>query len=128
MDLRPGELIRAIHLPRRAGHAEAWRASYRKVGTRRAQAISKLCFAAAVRAGADGVVEDVRVAVGSVAPVPLRCARTETLLRGRRLEPELIAEAREELARDIAPIDDFRSTAHYRRRVAQDLLADFLAG
>ena len=127
MDLRPGELIRAIHLPRHA-RGDGWRAAYRKVGTRRAQAISKLCFAAALRAGADGVVADVRVALGSVAPVPLRCSGTEALLRGQRLDPDLIAAAREQLARDIAPIDDFRSTAHYRRRVAQELLADFLAG
>ena len=127
MDLRPGELIRAILLPRHA-RGEGWRAAYRKVGTRRAQAISKLCFAAALRGGADGVVEDVRLALGSVAPVPLRCSGTEALLRGQRLDSDLIAAAREQLARDIAPIDDFRSTAHYRRRVAQELLADFLAG
>jgi CO/xanthine dehydrogenase FAD-binding subunit len=126
MDLLPGELIRAIHLPRRAG--EGWRDTYRKVGTRKAQAISKLCLAAALRGGADGTVADVRLALGSVAPVPLRCARTEALLRGQRLGPELVAAAREELARDIAPIDDFRSTARYRRQVAQNLLADFLAG
>ena len=126
MDLSPGELIRAIHLPRRTG--ERWRASYRKVGTRKAQAISKLCLAAALREGADGSVAEVRLALGSVAPVPLRCARTEELLRGQRITPELVAAAREELARDIAPIDDFRSTARYRRQVAQNLLADFLAG
>ena len=128
MDLRAGELIRAIHLPGRSARGEGWRWSYRKVGTRRAQAISKLCFAAVLRAGANGAVEEVRLALGSVAPVPLRCTGTEALLRGQRLEPDVIAAAREQLARDIAPIDDFRSTAHYRRRVAQDLLADFLAG
>ena len=128
MDLSAGELVRAIHLRRPNARGEGWRASYRKVGTRRAQAISKLCFAAVLHAGADGVVEDVRVALGSVAPVPLRCAGTEALLRGQRLDPEVIDAAREQLAREIAPIDDFRSTAHYRRRVAQDLLADFLAG
>jgi len=68
MDLGTGELIRAIHLPRRP--AGRWREVYRKVGTRRAQAISKICFAGAL-ALKGGVVEDVRLALGSVAPLPL---------------------------------------------------------
>jgi CO/xanthine dehydrogenase FAD-binding subunit len=123
MDLAPGELIRAIHLPRRDG---GWRATYRKVGTRKAQAISKVCFAAALRLEGD-VVADARIALGSVAPVPLRCSRTESLLHGQRLGPDLAAVARQALAAEIAPIDDFRSTASYRLRVAQSLLADFLA-
>ncbi|HET9766694.1 MAG TPA: xanthine dehydrogenase family protein subunit M [Thermoanaerobaculia bacterium] len=123
MDLGTGELIRAFRLPRRA--EGRWRETYRKVGTRRAQAISKVCFAGAV-AMADDVVEDVRLAVGSVAPMPLRCTRTEAVLRGEPLTPATIAAARAELAREIAPIDDFRSTARYRLRVAQELLVDFL--
>jgi CO/xanthine dehydrogenase FAD-binding subunit len=124
MDLAPGELIQAIHLPRRP--AGRWRESYRKVGTRRAQAISKACFAAAVVMDGD-VVGDVRIALGSVAPMPLRCVRTEAVLRGERLSPALVAAARAELGREIAPIDDFRSTARYRLRVAQELLVGFLA-
>ena len=124
MDLSPGELILAIHLPRRP--AGRWRETYRKVGTRRAQAISKACFAAAVAMDGD-LVADVRIALGSVAPMPLRCVRTEAVLRGERSSPALVAAARAELGREIAPIDDFRSTARYRLRVAQELLVDFLA-
>jgi len=75
---------------------------------------------------AANVVDDVRVAVGSVAPMPLRCTRTEAVLRGKPLTAEAIAAARAELASEIAPIDDFRSTARYRLRVAQELLVDFL--
>jgi CO/xanthine dehydrogenase FAD-binding subunit len=123
MDLGTGELIRAFRLPRRP--AGRWRETYRKVGTRRAQAISKVCFAGAL-ALAGAVVEDARIAFGSVAPVPLRCTRTEALLRGERLTPATLAAARAELGREIAPIDDFRSTARYRLQVAQELLVDFL--
>ena len=123
MDLGTGELIRAFRLPRRA--PGRWRESYRKVGTRRAQAISKVCFAGAIAMAGD-VVDDVRVALGSVAPMPLRCTCTEAVLRGKPLTSETIAAARAELAREIAPIDDFRSTARYRLRVAQELLVDFL--
>jgi CO/xanthine dehydrogenase FAD-binding subunit len=122
MDLRPDELIRNIRLPRRSG---GWKQRYHKVGTRRAQAISKVCFAAAI--DLDGrAVRDVRIALGSVAPIPFRAAATENLLRGQTLNNDLIRAAGETLAGEIAPIDDFRSTSRYRRRVAKNLLIDFL--
>jgi CO/xanthine dehydrogenase FAD-binding subunit len=97
MDLAPDELLTRIRVPRRFA---AWTHYYRKVGTRKAQAISKVCFAGVKRGS------EVRVALGSVAPVPL-------LLDGANLAA-------------IAPIDDIRSTAHYRARVAKNLLDDFL--
>lgn len=124
MDLAPGELIAAIHLPRR--DPGAWREEYHKVGARRAQAISKVCFAAAIACAGDHV-RDVRLAIGAVAAVPLRCVATEDRLRGARLSPDLVAAAQAELAREITPIDDFRSTALYRLRVAQNLLGELLA-
>jgi CO/xanthine dehydrogenase FAD-binding subunit len=120
--LRPDELIRLIRLPR----ARIWTTEfYRKVGTRRAQAISKVCFAAAARA-VNGRIADLRIALGSVAPTVLRASETENLLRGESLSPAVIQAAQESLAREIAPIDDIRSTARYRLRVAQNLLAQFL--
>jgi CO/xanthine dehydrogenase FAD-binding subunit len=121
MDLRSDELIRRIRLPR--GNRD-WKQYYRKVGTRRAQAISKVCFAGAARVEAGRIV-DVRIALGSVAPTVLRAVETEKTLRGERLSPAILRAAQEALAREIAPIDDMRSTAHYRRRVAQNLLAEF---
>src|SRR5688500_4417567 len=65
--LAPDELIARIHLPRGA----RWTVAYRKVGTRRAQAIAKVCFAAAARLDG-GTVADVRIAFGSVAPTVVR--------------------------------------------------------
>ncbi|MGA7089137.1 MAG: xanthine dehydrogenase family protein subunit M [Candidatus Acidiferrales bacterium] len=124
MKLAPHELIRRIRLPRATA---GWRAYYRKVGTRRAQAISKVCFAATARVEA-GVIADVRVALGSVAPMPMRAAATEKVLTGQSFSSALLREAQETLAREIAPIDDLRSTARYRLRVAQNLLAEFLQG
>jgi len=124
MDLRPGELIGWIHLPRRT-LGEGTRDYYRKVGTRRAQAISKVCFAGTI--AMDGsLVRDVRVALGSVAPTVVRARRTEDALRGRRLSADTIAEAGRTLTSEIAPIDDLRSTARYRARVAENLLTEFL--
>jgi CO/xanthine dehydrogenase FAD-binding subunit len=119
--LRPDELIRRIRLPR---NKNGWKQYYRKVGTRRAQAISKVCIAAAARVAAGRIVE-VRIALGSVAPTVLRTPETEKMLRGERVTLAIIREAQDVLAREIAPIDDMRSTARYRRRIAQDLLAEF---
>jgi CO/xanthine dehydrogenase FAD-binding subunit len=119
--LRENELIRGVRFARDKNN---WRQYYRKVGTRRAQAISKVCLAGAARVDA-GRIADIRIALGSVAPVVLRAMETEKALRGERLTPALIRTTQDILAREIVPIDDVRSTARYRLRVAQNLLADF---
>jgi CO/xanthine dehydrogenase FAD-binding subunit len=108
--LRPDELLLAIEVPRVAG-----RQHFRKVGTRAAQAISKVVMAAVFG-------PEVRIAIGSVAPTVIRARRTEDVLAGGGS----IAEAKETLSREIAPIDDIRSTARYRSRVAVNLLGAFL--
>jgi CO/xanthine dehydrogenase FAD-binding subunit len=120
--LQGDELIRQIRLPRTG---RRWRQHYRKVGTRRAQAISKVCFAGAAWMD-NGKIADARIALGSIAPTVLRATATEEVLRGAQVSPALCKAAQETLAREIAPIDDMRSTAQYRRRVAQNLLAEFL--
>ncbi len=122
MDLRPSELIRRIRLPR---NNDAWKQYFRKVGTRRAQAISKVCFAAAARMDA-GRMSDVRIVLGSVAPTVLRAVRVEGMLRGQKPEPAILKAAQDALANEIAPIDDIRSTSRYRRTVARNLLAEFI--
>lgn len=122
MNLRPEELIRHIRLPRRK---ERWRQYYRKVGTRKAQAISKVCFAGGA-AFAAGEIRDIRIALGSVAPTVLRCMKTEAVLRGQKPNRAALDSAKDALAQEIAPIDDFRSTARYRLRVSQNLLEEFL--
>jgi CO/xanthine dehydrogenase FAD-binding subunit len=122
MQLAPDEMLRAIRLPRRA---KKWRQYYRKVGTRRAQAISKVCMAGAALVET-GVIREIRIALGSVSPIVLRAVKTEDTLRGGRITPATVAAAKETLAREIAPIDDIRSTAPYRLRVAQNLLQEFL--
>ena len=124
MDMRADELLWRIRLPRTTGDLQTY---YRKVGTRKAQAISKVCFAAGARLGGDGRIRDARLGLGSVAPTVVRCARTEDMLRDRTPDEATIKDARAMLAQEIAPIDDMRSTAEYRLRVAANLLADFLS-
>ena len=121
MRLRPDELIRRILLPRTMA---TWKQYYRKVGTRRAQAISKVCFAGAARVE-NGRIADARIALGSVAPTVVRAAQTEKLLRGELPSRAVLQAAQVVLVREITPIDDMRSTARYRLRVAQNLLAEF---
>lgn len=126
MLLRPGELIRRVRLPRlpEAARREAVH-FYRKVGTRRAQAISKVCMAALlVRDGTRPT--SCRIAFGSVAPIPLFCPRSAAaLLEAAPLLPPQVADLKAVLATELAPIDDIRSTSGYRLRVAQNLIAQF---
>ncbi|HYR41825.1 MAG TPA: xanthine dehydrogenase family protein subunit M [Terriglobia bacterium] len=122
MILQPEEIVTRIRLARDRRH---WRQSYRKVGTRKAQAISKVCFAGACALEQACVVE-ARIAFGSVAPVPVRCRGVESLLKGERIRPSLIEECRRKLLSEITPIDDSRSSREYRKRVAQNLLEEFL--
>src|SRR5436190_9494813 len=104
--MRRDELIVAVEVPPIA--REQW---FRKVGTRAAQAISKVVMAAV---GGD----EPRLAIGSVAPTVIRLRRTESAL-ARHVS---IGDAQQILQQEIAPIDDLRSTAEYRRHVAANLL------
>src|SRR5437660_11398045 len=121
--LAADELVRAVSLRRRFSeylhHA-------RKVGARSAQAISKVCIAALARRLADGLVDDVRIALGSVAPVPLRLIDTEREVKGRGIDSLRVTLAGKVAASEIRPIDDIRSTARYRTEVAKNLVEEFL--
>jgi CO/xanthine dehydrogenase FAD-binding subunit len=110
---RPDELIVHFEIP--AVRGRQW---FRKVGTRAAQAISKV-----VVAGVWDKAARPRLAMGSVAPIPLRLAQTEQALGSGAP----LAEAQAILQREIAPIDDLRSTEEYRRQVAANLLGQFCA-
>jgi CO/xanthine dehydrogenase FAD-binding subunit len=109
--MRADELIVAIEIPRVEGRQ--W---FRKVGTRAAQAISKI-----VMAGVRG--SSPAIALGSVAPTVVRAKMTEQALASGAS----IDEASEILGNEITPIDDVRSTADYRRRVSMNLLRRFWA-
>ena len=120
--LRPDEVIKTIRLPRTTA---GWRQHSRKVGTRKAQAISKVCLAAIARSE-NGVVQAIRLAFGSVAPTPLRATATEAVLKGQPINAVTIAAGRAALLNELKPIDDVRSTAKYRAQVAANLLVEFL--
>src|SRR5690348_3586216 len=113
MQIGGDELLARIRLPRNVAGVMHY---YRKVGTRKAQAISKVCLAATGRMN-NGQIDDARIALGSVAPIVVRCVQTENALRRRTPDANTIAVACDTLVREISPIDDIRSTADYRLQV-----------
>ena len=125
--LAPDELVLSICLPRQFS---AYHHHTRKVGARNAQAISKVCIAALARI-TNGEVEvkvnDIRIAMGSIAPIPLRLTETERIIRGKSIDAKLILSAKSAAAAEVRPIDDIRSTARYRAAVAGNLVAEFLS-
>jgi len=116
IQLKPDEIVTQITIPI-AGYNHY---CYRKVGARKANAITKVSFfAAAKKTGL--TIEEVRIAFGAVGPTILRSEAGEALLQGVD-ESGLLAHYQKLLT----PIDDVRSSAQYRRQVALQLLQDFL--
>jgi CO/xanthine dehydrogenase FAD-binding subunit len=117
--LEPDELLLRIRIPIVPGRE----VRFRKIGTRRAQAISKVVMALAWRGeAAGGAWRNVRLALGSVADRPIRAGATEAVLEGVAVTPAVADRAAETLAGELRPIDDVRSTAEYRRTVAARVL------
>ena len=124
--LAPGELIESVRLP--LPRRPPTRQVFRKVGTRAAQAISKTVAAGLLWLKRDGIVEELRFALGSMAPTVRRLRSAEAFVRGQRLTPAMVREAVSLVAKDVSPIDDVRSTAEYRLAVSRNLLLRFLEG
>jgi xanthine dehydrogenase small subunit len=115
--LEADELVLRVRIPLVAGRE----IRFRKIGTRRAQAISKVVLALAWRP-TGGRWSDVRLALGSVADRPIRAASTEAVLEGAEPTAETARRAADAVAAEIEPIDDVRSTADYRRAVTARVL------
>ncbi len=124
-ELRSGELISKVLLPRHAGQQD-WHHYYRKVGTRKAQAISKVCFCGLSQRNEKGELSHVRIALGSVAAIPIRALATENALLGTKAtDATALARATYALSQEISPISDIRSSKDYRLTVALNLLQEF---
>ena len=116
--MAPDELVVRVRIPL----ANDRQVRFRKVGTRRAQAISKVVMALAWRAAPDGTWAAVRLALGSVAERPIRAWETEQILEGAQPSEQTADRAVASLAAEIHPIDDVRSTSAYRLAVATRVL------
>lgn len=120
--LSADELLLAVHVPRRFARHRQY---LRKVGTRRAMAISKVALAGTALIE-DNAVREIRLAAASLAAFPTRLYRAEDAVRGHAVTPEIIHSAKKALLSEVVPIDDIRSTAEYRRCVGANLLEEFL--
>jgi CO/xanthine dehydrogenase FAD-binding subunit len=120
--LEPDELVYSVTILR---NYRRYKTYIRKVGTRNAQAISKVALAVLARMD-KGRIEDIRIGAASVREYPARLAATEKSLTGKTITPEDIATARATILTEVRPIDDIRSTAKYRAAVAANLLEEFL--
>jgi len=119
-----GEILRQITVPE---EFLAGSSAFRMIGKRNGQAISQVNLAVWLRLSeSSGRIEEIRVAAGSVAPVPLRLEATEGLLRGQAAEQELLDQAQAAAAREVRPITDVRTTETYRRRVISALFREAL--
>ncbi len=116
------ELMYAVHVPRRFARHRQY---LRKVGTRRAMAVAKVALGATALLER-GVVREMRLGAASLTPFPTRLYRTEAALVDQPVTRETVRAAREALLGEVRPIDDIRSTVEYRRRVAANLLEEFL--
>ena len=121
MQLAANELIQHIRLPRKNKHNLHY---YRKVGTRKAQAISKLCMAGVADFTPQKITQ-VKIALASVAPTVVRCRQTEAYFHEKQYAQIDICEAKRILQTEIAAIDDLRSTKEYRIQVACNLIQEF---
>lgn len=114
--LNPGELVTQVRFHPNPNSA------FVKVGLRNAMAISVVNIAASVDLSQDGVMKDVRIAVGAVAPTPVRAGHAEDCLRGKRPEDAVIRQAMDAIQMDIKPITDVRASEQYRRIVTENMM------
>lgn len=114
--LRNGEIITSVRLPPLAAGT---RATYLKFLPQTADDYATVSVAATLRLAGDGTVADVRVALGAAGPTPVRAHAVEDALRGAVPDAKLIADAAALVDADIAPFDDVRGSAAYKREMAR---------
>lgn len=125
--LEPGEILESILIP--PAHLQG-RSAFRMIGKRNGQVISQVNVAVWLereQSKAAAAIEDIRIAAGSVAPIPLRLGRTEQLLRGRVPDKSLLQAAAKAVQEEIQPISDVRTSQAYRRSVTASLFMDVMA-
>jgi len=120
--LKKDEIVSAIIIKKQTKNECS---KFIKIGTRKAQAISKVmgCFRVDIE---KDEIKGIRISFGSVAPVPIRAIKTEKFLKGKKISSNLAGDVCKELSKDVSPIDDIRSTAEYRKYICGVLLKRFL--
>jgi xanthine dehydrogenase small subunit len=120
---RPDELIKTIRIPLPLAPVTA----FHKIAKRRFDDISGVALAYALRLGADGTAESIRIGLGGVAATPIRAMAAEEALKGRPWTREVVAAAAEEMARAGTPMSDHRASEAYRIAMLRNSLLKFYA-
>ena len=121
--IRPDELLTAVRFP---AMNEAGRCFFKKLGQRKALAIAKVTVACCLVIR-EGIIENIRIALGAVAPTVIRSSRAESYLEGQSLTEEVIARAGQMISEESRAISDIRSTEKYRNEMTGLLLMRGLA-
>jgi len=122
--LSNGEFLRAVLIPLPNPKLSPL---FHKIGRRKALTIAIASLGALLHVEGD-LIQEVRLAAGSVAPTPIRLRRVEERANGKRVTASLIEEARKLALQSVSPIDDIRASADYRRTVIADLVAHLFEG
>lgn len=120
--LKKDEMIKEIILPK---EDRTIKTAYFKLGLRNSMAISVISVALWMEMEGSRC-QQIRIALGAVAPTPLRAIQTERLLIGKALNGELIEASASRIAQEVQPITDIRGSAEYRREMASVLLKRLL--
>jgi len=120
--IRPEEILTTISFPVLPASSKSF---FKKLGQRKALAISKVSVAAIIDIQA-GMIKDARIALGAVAPMVIRASQTETVLKGKTLEKDVISQATKIIVTESRAISDIRSTAEYRNEMVGVLLAQVM--
>jgi CO/xanthine dehydrogenase FAD-binding subunit len=115
--LEPGEIMTSIFVPLPPAGSGA---SYQHISARGKVDISAVCVGAMVCPG-EGALKDVRIALGAVAPVPMRAVKAERVLKGKAISDDLVNKAAEQARKEARPISDMRAGAEYRRAMVEVL-------
>ncbi len=116
--LQSDELLTEIQIPHQPAKTGA---AFMKVGRRAAHDLSIVNVATIITMD-DGVCENIRIALGSVAPTPIRATKAEDYLQGKKMVDDIIEKASEIASEEISPISDIRTSAEYRIEISKALV------
>jgi len=122
--LEKDELVKEFIIPAATANSKH---GWTKIGQRKAEIIGIVCVAVSMTVEGDKC-QNVRIALGAVAPTPILATRAAAVIEGKALDDELIARAAQTAADEISPIDDIRASAWYRRQMTNELVARILSG
>lgn len=114
--LEPGEIVTAVRIPPQPSGVKG---TYVKFLPQSKDDYATVSVAVVLAVGADGTCQDIRIGLGALGATALRAPKTEAALKGKKLTPQLVAEAAALVRDEVDPLDDIRGSAKYKREMAR---------